>query len=233
MPAKLVPIDGGPDIPLNRPMVVVGRHPACDTRLDSLRVSRHHCCMTQENSVVVVRDLGSTNGIRINGQRVESGRLRSGERAIDRPSPLPVGRWARPGSRSLHSPSANSILYAPSGAGQPMALDQALGLGARPAAIAYYLGKEANPTSPKAQASEWLAIAGIHCLRSLVCASGLYVTFSLAGLIERNSFRSDNMWASHAPRSVEEGRPGPGRRDQFGDAEKSLKRRAVSGAKPA
>ncbi len=60
-------------------MVVVGRHPACDTRLDSLRVSRHHCCMTQENGEVVVRDLGSTNGIRINGQRVEIGRLRSGD----------------------------------------------------------------------------------------------------------------------------------------------------------
>ncbi|MGP0063018.1 MAG: FHA domain-containing protein [Isosphaeraceae bacterium] len=60
-------------------MVVVGRHPACDTRLDSLRVSRHHCCMTQENGEVFVRDLGSTNGIRINGQRVEIGRLRPGD----------------------------------------------------------------------------------------------------------------------------------------------------------
>jgi predicted component of type VI protein secretion system len=79
MPARLVAIDEGPDILLNRPMVVVGRHPACDTRLDSLCVSRHHCCMTLENGVVVVRDLGSTNGIRINGHRVEFGRLRSGD----------------------------------------------------------------------------------------------------------------------------------------------------------
>jgi len=79
MSARLVAIDDGPDILLNRPMVVVGRHPSCDTRLDSLRISRHHCCMTLEDGGVVVRDLGSTNGIRINGQRVESGRLRSGE----------------------------------------------------------------------------------------------------------------------------------------------------------
>ena len=35
--------------------------------------------MTQENGEVVVRDLGSTNGIRINGQRVEIGRLRPGD----------------------------------------------------------------------------------------------------------------------------------------------------------
>ena len=35
--------------------------------------------MTQESGEVMVRDLGSTNGIRINGQRVEIGRLRSGD----------------------------------------------------------------------------------------------------------------------------------------------------------
>jgi hypothetical protein len=64
---------------LDRAMVVVGRHPSCDTRLDSLRVSRQHCCMSQDNGEVTVRDLGSTNGIRINGQRVERGRLRPGD----------------------------------------------------------------------------------------------------------------------------------------------------------
>ena len=35
--------------------------------------------MTQENGEVMVRDLGSTNGIRINGQRVEIGRIRAGD----------------------------------------------------------------------------------------------------------------------------------------------------------
>ncbi|MDG3003314.1 FHA domain-containing protein [Paludisphaera mucosa] len=79
MIARLVALDEGPDIDLDRAMVVVGRHPACDARLDSLRVSRHHCCMTHDNGEVLVRDLGSTNGIRINGQRVEMGRLRAGD----------------------------------------------------------------------------------------------------------------------------------------------------------
>ncbi len=79
MSARFVALDEGPDITLDRALVVVGRHPNCDTRLDSLRVSRHHCCMMQESGEVVVRDLGSTNGIRINGQRVEMGRLRPGD----------------------------------------------------------------------------------------------------------------------------------------------------------
>jgi len=35
--------------------------------------------MTPDNGEIVVKDLGSTNGIRINGQRVEKGRLRPGD----------------------------------------------------------------------------------------------------------------------------------------------------------
>jgi predicted component of type VI protein secretion system len=79
MPIRLMAIDEGPNIPLDRDMVVVGRHPQCEVRLDSIRVSRRHCCMTQDRGEVVIRDLGSTNGIRINGQRVEKGRLRPGD----------------------------------------------------------------------------------------------------------------------------------------------------------
>ena len=79
MSPRFVAIDEGPDITLDRTLVVVGRHPNCDTQLNSLRVSRHHCCMTRENDQVLVRDLSSTNGIRINGMRVETGRLRPGD----------------------------------------------------------------------------------------------------------------------------------------------------------
>jgi predicted component of type VI protein secretion system len=79
MPARLVSLDEGPDITLDRGVAVVGRHPSCDTRLESLRVSRHHCCLTEENGGIMVRDLGSTNGIRINGQKVDIGRLRPGD----------------------------------------------------------------------------------------------------------------------------------------------------------
>ena len=79
MKALLVALDEGPDIPLNRTLLLVGRHSACDARLDSRRVSRRHCCMTLEHGSVAVRDLGSTNGIRINGMRVQSGLLFPGD----------------------------------------------------------------------------------------------------------------------------------------------------------
>jgi pSer/pThr/pTyr-binding forkhead associated (FHA) protein len=79
MNARVVALDDSPDILLDRPLVVVGRDLRCDARLGSLRVSRQHCCMTQADGEVVVRDLGSTNGTRINGERVEVGRLRPGD----------------------------------------------------------------------------------------------------------------------------------------------------------
>jgi pSer/pThr/pTyr-binding forkhead associated (FHA) protein len=75
----LVALDGGPDIPTGREPIVVGRHPHCDVRLRPIRVSRRHCCLTAVDDVVLVRDLGSTNGTLINGRRVESGRLWPGD----------------------------------------------------------------------------------------------------------------------------------------------------------
>jgi pSer/pThr/pTyr-binding forkhead associated (FHA) protein len=64
---------------LDRVLIVVGRHPDCDARLDSLRVSRWHCCLSEVDGEVWVRDLGSTNGTWIGGRRVSSGRVRRGD----------------------------------------------------------------------------------------------------------------------------------------------------------
>ena len=72
-------ISGGSDIPVAHPLVLVGRHPQCDARLESDWVSVRHCMLTEDAGDIVVRDLGSTNGTWINGQRVEHGRLRPGD----------------------------------------------------------------------------------------------------------------------------------------------------------
>lgn len=79
MPLRLVALSEGPDILIDKVMILVGRHPMCDTQLDSIRVSRRHCCMTEVSGELEVKDLGSTNGIQINGHRVVAGRLRPGD----------------------------------------------------------------------------------------------------------------------------------------------------------
>ena len=79
MPALLVALTDGPNILLDKPILLLGRHPECDIQIDSRKVSRRHCCIAQVQSFLVVRDLGSTNGIRINGVRVVEGRLKPGD----------------------------------------------------------------------------------------------------------------------------------------------------------
>ncbi len=79
MPAQLVALTEGPNILLDKPILLFGRNPECDIQIDSRKVSRRHCCLAQVNDYLVVRDLGSTNGIRINGVRVTEGKLRSGD----------------------------------------------------------------------------------------------------------------------------------------------------------
>ena len=79
MPAQLVALNDGPSILLDKPILLVGRHPECDIQIESRKISRRHCCIAQVSDFLVVRDLGSTNGIRINGVRVGEGRLAAGD----------------------------------------------------------------------------------------------------------------------------------------------------------
>jgi pSer/pThr/pTyr-binding forkhead associated (FHA) protein len=79
MRARLESLDGVADIQLDRPLTLVGRQPGCDVRLASPWISKRHCCLALVCDGVAVRDLGSTNGTRINGRRVLAGQLRPGD----------------------------------------------------------------------------------------------------------------------------------------------------------
>jgi predicted component of type VI protein secretion system len=79
MPAQLIALNDGPSILVDKPILLLGRHPECDIQIDSRKISRRHCCVAQVEDYLVVRDLDSTNGIRINGVRVIEGKLRPGD----------------------------------------------------------------------------------------------------------------------------------------------------------
>jgi pSer/pThr/pTyr-binding forkhead associated (FHA) protein len=79
MPGHLRSLGNHADLPIDRPLIVVGRHPLCDARLDSQRISRRHCCLAADGDCLLVRDLGSTNGTRINGQPIDIGLLHPGD----------------------------------------------------------------------------------------------------------------------------------------------------------
>jgi adenylate cyclase len=69
MLGKLVPCGGGQPIPLLKPKLVVGRHDSCDIPLHAIIVSARHCELELRDGYWFVRDLGSSNGTRVNGAR--------------------------------------------------------------------------------------------------------------------------------------------------------------------
>ena len=72
MAVCLVPVNQGRPIVLDKAIILVGRHPDCDIVIsDSPKISRKHCCLAIVNDRPVVRDLGSMNGVYVNGKKVE------------------------------------------------------------------------------------------------------------------------------------------------------------------
>ncbi len=59
--------------------VVIGRSRDCDIQLADANVSRRHAELRQEGASYWIVDLGSTNGLEVNGQRVKRAKLRSGD----------------------------------------------------------------------------------------------------------------------------------------------------------
>lgn len=61
-------------------VAVIGRLPECEITLDDPAVSRRHARITDDGGDYRIEDLGSTNGVRVNGESVTSSRLRDGDR---------------------------------------------------------------------------------------------------------------------------------------------------------
>lgn len=68
---ELIPVGGGDSIPLRKKNLVVGRREGCDIVLRFPNVSSTHCELTCIDGYWHVRDLNSSNGIKVNGQRVQ------------------------------------------------------------------------------------------------------------------------------------------------------------------
>src|SRR5229473_5686486 len=75
MRAQLVPLDGTPPIEIVKDLTLVGRREECDLRIPHKSVSKLHCVIVKTDGLLLLRDLGSTNGTRVNGQRVRRAAL--------------------------------------------------------------------------------------------------------------------------------------------------------------
>lgn len=92
-PARTVPASGA--------AIRIGRAPDCELVLRDSRVSRRHARLAARGGVLVLTDLGSTNGTRVNGHRVSEVVLGAGDRILLGETvltiePAPAGTGARP-----------------------------------------------------------------------------------------------------------------------------------------
>ncbi|MHC4876652.1 MAG: FHA domain-containing protein [Planctomycetota bacterium] len=72
MLGKLIPVQGGESIYLTRPQVLVGSDFDCDVVLSHHSVEPEHCRLEYRDGTWFVEDLGTRNGVSIDGDRFDS-----------------------------------------------------------------------------------------------------------------------------------------------------------------
>ena len=80
MYGELLPCGGGDPIPLLKTVLLVGRRENADIVLRFPNVSSKHCELTLLDGYWHVKDLGSSNGIKVNGVRVSEQQIEPGDK---------------------------------------------------------------------------------------------------------------------------------------------------------
>ena len=99
MKAELVPENGDPPIPIVRDVTVIGRHESCDVVIQAVGLSKRHCVVVKTDGLLVIRDLATTNGTKVKGQRVRWAALVA--RRPDQPGGLQVPHLSGLGRNAL------------------------------------------------------------------------------------------------------------------------------------
>src|SRR4051794_19642815 len=72
-------------IKLSDGVTTIGRHNECQLRIKSSQVSRKHCEVFEKKGLLLVKDLGSSNGTLVNGKKVQ------GQRVLEPGDELTIG----------------------------------------------------------------------------------------------------------------------------------------------
>jgi hypothetical protein len=77
---------------ITKPSVILGRSREADVRVADVNVSRRHAELRQEGAGYWIVDLGSTNGLEVNGKRTDRSRVRDGDRITMGSTEIVFGR---------------------------------------------------------------------------------------------------------------------------------------------
>jgi len=81
--AAIVVLSGhsaGSEFGLDHPKLAMGRGPGVDLAFEDTSMSREHAVIEFADGSFRVRDLGSTNGMELNGETIKAGSLEHGDR---------------------------------------------------------------------------------------------------------------------------------------------------------
>ena len=67
------------DAAMKRARLIIGRKKECDIRVPVPSVSREHCELRVEGGRLIAKDLGSSNGTYINGERIQEMEVTAGQ----------------------------------------------------------------------------------------------------------------------------------------------------------
>src|SRR3977135_1647494 len=94
-------------VPVVRADVTIGRQDGNTIRLTERNVSRRHARLLKENGSLVIEDLGSYNGVRVNGEKI------TGPTKIKEGDLVEIGDYDLGIQGKLDAPSAQSTTSAP------------------------------------------------------------------------------------------------------------------------
>ncbi|QOJ00730.1 MAG: FHA domain-containing protein [Phycisphaeraceae bacterium] len=86
------------EVPLKKPRIVVGRQEDCQIRIPEGSVSRQHCEFRVNDTQVVLKDLGSSNGTFCNRRRITQTELAPGDLISVGPCVFVLRVGAEPGA---------------------------------------------------------------------------------------------------------------------------------------
>jgi predicted component of type VI protein secretion system len=150
MKAELVPDNGDPPIPVDRDLMVVGRRDYCDIVIDHSSLSKRHCVLVKTDGLLVIRDLISTNGTKVKGQKIRWAALLPDDRITLGTYKLRVylGPDDAPGPSELYRTKAR-------GARGPSHAAGSRGQDAMPVMAARSPGEFAEPSAPEFDVSSY------------------------------------------------------------------------------
>src|SRR3954467_2448601 len=106
-------------------VTTIGRHNECQLRIKSSQVSRRHCEIFEKKGMLLVKDLGSSNGTLVNGKKVQGQRvLEPGDELTIGPVLLRVAKVGTPppataAGKGAPSPGDTAVTAAAAAVAQP------------------------------------------------------------------------------------------------------------------